>query len=99
MIDKSKKNRLIKKHQVHESDTGSSEVQVVILTKRITELTDHLKTHKKDNHSRRGLLQMVAKRKKLLKFLEGQDLKRYEKIVKSLKLKAAKSFEKKEEEK
>jgi small subunit ribosomal protein S15 len=99
MIDKSKKNRLIKKHQVHESDTGSSEVQVAILTKRITELTDHLKTHKKDNHSRRGLLQMVAKRKKLLKFLEGQDLKRYEKIVKSLKLKAAKSFEKKEEEK
>ena len=99
MIDKSKKDKLIKKHQIHKEDTGSSEVQVAILTKRITELTDHLKTHKKDNHSRRGLLQMVAKRKKLLKFLESQDLGRYEKVVKALKLKAAKSFEKKEEEK
>jgi len=97
MIDKSQKDKIIKKHGIHENDTGSSEVQIAILTKRIKELTDHLKIHKKDNHSRRGLLQMVAKRKKLLKFLEAQDLERYEKIVKSLKLKAAKSFEEKEE--
>lgn len=99
MIEKDKKNKIIKKYGIHDGDTGSSEVQIAILTKRIKELTDHLKTHKKDNHSRRGLLQMVAKRKKLLKFLGGQDLARYEKVVKSLKLKAAKVFEKKEEEK
>lgn len=98
MIEKDKKVKIIKKYGIHDSDTGSSEVQVAILSKRIKELTDHLKIHKKDNHSRRGLLQMVSKRKKLLKFLMEQDSERYEKVVKSLKLKAAKAFEKKEEE-
>ena len=82
----------MKTYGSHKDDTGSSEVQIAILTERIKELTEHLKTNKKDNHSRRGLLQMVAKRKKLLKDVQGRDEERYTKIIKSLKLKAAKGL-------
>ena len=94
MIKKDKKKKLISAFGVHKEDTGSSDVQIAILTERIKELTSHLKDNQKDNHSRRGLLQMVAKRKKLLKDIQGRDEGRYAKIVKSLKLKAAKSLKK-----
>ncbi|MDD3006443.1 MAG: 30S ribosomal protein S15 [Candidatus Pacebacteria bacterium] len=90
MIKKDKKEKIIKKFKLHKEDTGSSEVQVAILTERIKELTEHLKVNKKDNHSRRGLLKMVAKRKKLLKDIKANDEERYAKIVKGLKLKEAK---------
>jgi len=97
MIKKEKKKKIIEKFKSHKEDTGSSEVQVAILTERIKELTDHLKVNKKDNHSRRGLLKMVAKRKKLLKDIQGRSEERFVKIAKSLKLKVAKAIEKKEE--
>lgn len=97
MIKKDKKSKIVKAYGVHKDDTGSSEVQVAILTERIKELTAHLKENPKDNHSRRGLLQMVAKRKKLLKDIQGRDEERYEKIAKSLKLKITKSIKGKED--
>ncbi len=90
MITKEKKEKIIKKFKLHKEDTGSSEVQVAILTERIKELTEHLKINKKDNHSRRGLLKMVAKRKKLLRDIKANSEERFEKIVKALKLKEAK---------
>lgn len=90
MIKKEKKEKIIKKFKLHKEDTGSSEVQVAILTERIKELTEHLKINKKDNHSRRGLLKMVAKRKKLLRDIKANSEERFAKIVKSLKLKEAK---------
>lgn len=86
MIKKDEKAKVVKKHGRTEKDTGSPEVQIAILSERIKQLTDHLKDHKKDNHSRRGLLSMVTKRRKLLTYLEGKDKKKYDKIVKSLKL-------------
>lgn len=87
MLTKRKKVNATKDVKRHESDTGSPEVQVAILTKRIEELTSHLKKNQKDNHSRRGLLQMVADRRKHLKYLEGKDKRRYNALVKSLGLK------------
>jgi small subunit ribosomal protein S15 len=90
MIKKEKKEKIIKKFKLHKEDTGSSEVQVAILTERIKELTEHLKINKKDNHSRRGLLKMVAKRKKLLRDIKNASEERFAKIVKALKLKEAK---------
>ena len=75
------KSRLIKEHATHEGDTGSPEVQVAILTSRISTLTEHFKTHKKDNHSRRGLLAMVAQRRKLLDYLKGKDEARYRSLI------------------
>ncbi len=90
MIKKDKKKTIIEKFKTHKEDTGSSEVQVAVLTARIKELTEHLKVNKKDNHSRRGLLQMVAKRKKLLKDIQNNSEERFKKIAKSLKLKAGK---------
>lgn len=72
----------------HKTDTGSAEVQIVNLTGRIAELTDHLKTHKKDNHSRRGLLQMVGRRKKLLAYLHSNDFDSYQAVVKKLGLRS-----------
>ena len=90
MIKKDKKKTIIEKFKTHKEDTGSSEVQVAVLTARIKELTEHLKVNKKDNHSRRGLLQMVAKRKKLLKDIQNNSEERFGKITKSLKLKAGK---------
>ena len=86
MLTKEKKQKVIKKAQIHDTDTGSSHAQVAILSERIKELSNHLKTHKKDNHSRRGLIKMVAKRRNHLKFLERHDKSAYERIVKDLKL-------------
>lgn len=87
MLTKTKKSRIVKEVQVHDKDTGSPEVQVAILTKRIDELASHLKKNAKDNHSRRGLLQMVADRKNHMKYLEKKNPKRYNALVKKLGLK------------
>ena len=83
-LDKNVKEQLIEKYRVTENDTGSSEVQIAILTHRIRELTDHVKVHKKDNHTRRGLVQLVSRRKKLLKYLTKKHADSYVKIVKEL---------------
>jgi small subunit ribosomal protein S15 len=87
MLTKKKKEKIIKDVRIHDTDTGSSEVQISILSKRIEELASHLKTHAKDNHSRRGLLQMVADRRSHLKYLEKKNPKRHTAIVKKLALK------------
>lgn len=87
MLTKTKKTKVIKDVQVHEKDTGSPEVQVAILSKRIDELASHLKKNAKDNHSRRGLLQMVANRKAHMKYLEKKNPRRYNALVKKLGLK------------
>ena len=87
MLKPRKKTSIIKQHKIHEKDTGSSEVQVALLSERIKELTTHLKKHPKDNHSRRGLLIMVSKRKRILDYLKNKDEKRYKKIIKELGLK------------
>lgn len=87
MLTKLKKTKIIKDVQVHESDTGSPEVQIAILTKRIDELASHLKKNAKDNHSRRGLLQMVADRKVHMKYLEKKNPRRYNSLAKKLGLK------------
>lgn len=86
MLTTEKKQKVIKKAQIKDGDTGSSHVQVALLSERIKELSDHLKNHKKDNHSRRGLIKLVAKRRSHLKFLERHDKAAYERIVKDLKL-------------
>jgi len=78
------KQEIIAKYQTHEGDTGSPEVQIALLTERIAHLTEHLKVHKKDNHSRRGLLMMVGQRRSLLKYLEEIDIERYRSIVERL---------------
>jgi small subunit ribosomal protein S15 len=87
MITKTKKQKVIKAAGIHKTDTGSPEVQVSILTKRIEELAKHLKTHQKDKHSRRGLLQMVADRQSHLRYLLKKSPKRYGSLVKRLELK------------
>lgn len=87
MLTKRQKQNVVRDFAIHETDTGSVEVQIAMLTKQIVELADHLKKHAKDNHSRRGLLKMVSKRKKLLGYLADSDEKSYEKIVKKLGLK------------
>ncbi len=87
MLTKKKKENIIKKHQVHDKDTGSPEVQIAVLSKRITELTDHLKDNRKDTHSRKGLLQMVKDRRTHMKYLEKKDVKRYAALTKKLGLK------------
>ena len=87
MIKKETKGKIIQQNAVHAKDTGSVEVQTAILTKQITELSKHLKSHKKDNHSRRGLLKMVSKRRKLLSYLSKDDEPRYKKLIKKLGLK------------
>lgn len=78
------KARVMKEFATKEGDTGSPEVQVAILTSRITTLTEHFKTHKKDNHSRRGLLKLVAQRRKLLDYLKGKDEGRYRDLIQRL---------------
>ena len=75
------KTQIVSEYRVHEKDTGSPEVQIALLTKRITELNDHLKTHKKDHSSRRGLLKMVSRRNSLLKYLTREDRTRYQQII------------------
>ncbi len=83
-ITAERKQELIKEFAVQKNDTGSPEVQVAILTERITNLTEHLKIHKKDHHSRRGLLMMVGQRRRLLDYVKGKEDKRYQDIVKRL---------------
>ena len=75
------KTTIITDYKLHEKDTGSSEVQIALLTKRVTYLTEHFKTHSKDHHSRRGLLKMVSKRRKLLHHLKKEDVNRYQSII------------------
>ncbi len=75
------KTAIIKEYAKHEGDTGSPEVQIALLTKRINDLTDHLRTHKKDHHSRRGLLKMVGQRRNLLNYLMKNDIERYRSII------------------
>lgn len=87
MLTKPKKEKIIKKAQVKDGDTGSIPVQVSLLTKRIKELTSHLKKHRKDNHSRRGLLMMVGKRRRLLSYFEKKNKKGYEALINDLGLK------------
>ena len=84
MISKESKAEIIAKYKRDEKDTGSPEVQIALLTERINELTEHLKVHKKDNHSRRGLLKMVGKRRNLLNYLAKKDVNSYREIVAKL---------------
>ena len=81
MIAKDVKTNIIKEYATHEGDTGSPEVQIALLTKRINDLTEHLKVHKKDHHSRRGLLMMVGQRRSLLGYLKKVDIERYRAII------------------
>ena len=83
-ISQERKNELIQQYRTHESDTGSPEVQIAVLTAEITALNDHLRTHKKDHHSRRGLLKMVGRRRHLLNYLREKDIQRYRELIKSL---------------
>lgn len=83
-METTKKAEIIEKYKRHEGDTGSPEVQIALLTERINHLTDHLKLHKKDHHSRRGLLMMVGKRRGLLNYLMAEDIERYRDIVAKL---------------
>ena len=85
-IDKTQKHDIIENFKVHESDTGSPEVQIALLSSRITYLTEHFKTHKKDHHSRRGLLKLVSQRRKLLDYLKSSDKERYEKVIERLEI-------------
>lgn len=87
MLDKQQKQKIIKKTGIHASDTGSAEVQIAILTERIEELSKHLQQHKKDFSSRRGLLSMIIKRKRLLNWLKINYPSRYKKLVEQLKIK------------
>lgn len=87
MLTKRKKEKVVKETAIHDKDTGSPEVQVALLSKRIDELTSHLKKHLKDKHSRRGLLQMVADRRRHLKYLESKDKRRYQALLKKVGLK------------
>lgn len=89
MLTKNKKQRIIKETKRHDTDTGSPEVQIAMLSRRIDDLSTHLKKNKKDKHSRRGLLGLVAQRKSHMKYLEKKDAKRYNAIVKKLGLKKA----------
>ncbi|ANE47582.1 30S ribosomal protein S15 [Paenibacillus swuensis] len=83
-LTQERKTQLIQEHKTHESDTGSPEVQVAILTENIVNLTDHLRTHKKDHHSRRGLLKMVGQRRKLLAYLKNKNVSRYSTLIAKL---------------
>ena len=84
MIEKDKKQAIIEEYKTHDADTGSTEVQVAILTARIRELTEHMKVHQKDFHSRRGLLIMVGKRRRLLQYLKSRDFSRYQSLIQRL---------------
>jgi len=87
MLTTKEKDAIIKKFQTHKGDTGSPEVQIAILSEEIERVADHLQKHKKDNHSRRGLLKMVGNRRRLLRYLRDEDKKRHEKIAERLKIK------------
>ena len=83
-LDTAVKQEIIKEYATHEGDTGSPEVQVVLLTRRITDLTEHFKDHKHDHHSRRGLLLLVGQRRRMLKYLAKVDIERYRSLIKRL---------------
>ncbi|AYA75462.1 MULTISPECIES: 30S ribosomal protein S15 [Robertmurraya] len=83
-ITKERKNELINEYKTHESDTGSPEVQIAVLTEEINNLNEHLRTHKKDHHSRRGLLKMVGRRRNLLTYLRNKDVTRYRELITKL---------------
>jgi len=85
-MQKELKQEIINTHKIHEGDTGSPEVQIAILTERINHLTEHLKIHKKDHHSRRGLFKMVGQRRGLLNYLQKNDIDRYRAIIEKLKI-------------
>ena len=87
MLTKNRKQKIIKEVAIHDKDTGSPEVQIAVLTKRIDELSKHLKEHRKDTHSRRGLLSMVADRQSHLRYLKKKNTRRYNEILRKLKLK------------
>ena len=84
MMLKEEKTAVIEANRLHETDTGSPEVQIAVLTKRISDLTEHLKVHKKDNHSRQGLFKMIGKRRRLLDYLAKKDIERYRAIIAKL---------------
>lgn len=98
MLDKKVKERIIKKFRVHDTDTGSSQVQIAILTEEIKELTEHLKQHKHDYSSRRGLLKKVGERRKLLKYLQKENEVQFRELAEKLKLKIATKLIAEEEE-
>lgn len=85
-LTKEEKTEIIDKYSLHEGDTGSPEVQIALLSIQITQLSEHLKAHKKDNHSRRGLLNMVGKRRRLLQYLKSNEPERFEILSKKLKI-------------
>lgn len=85
-IAKDRKAEVIGKHRIHDKDTGSSHVQIAVLTERINNLSEHFKSHVKDNHSRRGLLKLVSQRRKLLNYIKGEDEKAYHKLIEQLEL-------------
>jgi len=92
MLDKKTKQKVINKFKIHATDTGSSQVQIAILTEEIKQLTEHLKKHKHDHSSRRGLLKKVSERRRLLKYLQKEDAKAFDELAKILKLKIAKKM-------
>lgn len=85
-LNKESKDKVLGDYKLHESDTGSPEVQIALLSERINQLADHFKDHKKDHHSRRGLLKMVGKRRRLLDYLKSKDIERYRDLIKRLNL-------------
>ena len=99
MLEKDVKQKIIKKFRTHASDTGSPQVQIAILSEEINNLVEHLKEHKHDYSSRRGLLKKVGERRKLLKYLQKEDEQAFQDLAKKLKLKVAKKLEQEEEEK
>jgi len=86
VLELDKKSEIIGNFQVHENDTGSPEVQIALLSARIKYLTEHFKIHKKDHHSRRGLLKLVGQRRRLLDYLKGKDIERYRKVIQRLEI-------------
>lgn len=99
MLEKEIKDKIINKFKTHDNDTGSPQVQIAILTEEIKQLTEHLKVHKKDNSSRRGLLKKIGERKGLLRYLKKEDEEAFKDLAKKLNLKIAKKIEEEEEEK
>ena len=84
MLDGEIRERITREYRLHENDTGSADLQVAILTERIKQVTDHLRTHKKDTHSRRGLVTMVSKRRRLLNYISNEDVNRYQSLISRL---------------
>jgi small subunit ribosomal protein S15 len=84
MLDRDAKEKIVNDYRTHEGDTGSPQVQVALLTERINQLAEHFKTHKKDNHSRRGLLKMVSQRRSLLDYLKRRDIEQYHELISRL---------------